>query len=153
MVIDIVWIVDNYVDKLLISLWYQNDITFRTRSLSSIFTWQNIDLDYCKCQVILLYIPHSCIASSIFTWHVSYNPSCKNVHYPSYIKKHTIILYYYSMFIIWSQGHSLHYRLDAAFHLSGYVFHSHLPYIFHYFHIFFIFFTTFYFDTHFDKTQ
>ena len=100
----------------MISLWYQNDITFRTRSLSSIFTWQNIDLDYRKCQVILLDILHSSIASSIFTWQNILYPSCKNAEYPSY----NDISHYYIV------GGILHYKTFVRLWNQGYVFNSHV---------------------------
>ena len=84
--------------------------------------------------------------------------SCKNVHYPSCPKKHTIILYYYSIF--W-QGRSLHFRNHSYFWNPGYVFHPHVN---HQIsppsnHKLYQIYTQFipniqiYFDTHFDKTQ
>ena len=51
MVIDIVRIVDNYVDKLLITF---DNIEVELENVSSIFALQYIKLDYCKCKAFLL---------------------------------------------------------------------------------------------------
>lgn len=70
-------------------------------------------------------------------------------------QKHTIILYYYSIFSIApgvaSWGGGLHYVHCTAAQLRGHVFHSHVPYTSHTFpHTFF---TTFHFDTNFEQPQ
>ena len=51
MVIDIIEIVDNYVDKLLITF---DNIEVEHRNVSSVFTLQNSKLDHCKCKAFLL---------------------------------------------------------------------------------------------------
>ena len=49
-------------------------------------------------------------------------PTCKNVQYPSYTKKHTIILYYYWMFRC---GVYLHFQKRQSLPQGGDVFNSH----------------------------
>ena len=50
------------------------------------------------------------------------DPTCKNVQYPSYTKKHTIILYYYCMF---QYGGVFTLYLIGALPQGGDVFNSH----------------------------
>ena len=102
------------------------------------------NLEYRKCKVFLLYI-----------YPIFKLQKCTISNLP---QKHTIILYYYSIF--W-QGHSLHFRNHSYFWNPGYVFHPHVN---HQIsppsnHKLYQIYTQFipniqiYFNTHFDKTQ
>ena len=80
------------------------------------------------CQVFLLYIwdgYHTGILQSVKYFYLtdSCYPTCKNTQYPSYTKKHTIILYYYCMSTIRVY---LHFHKRQSFPQGGDEFNSHV---------------------------
>ena len=130
MVIYIMENVDNYVDK----LW----ITFLTRN-----TYRTISsLDISQCDILYQTgLLDYWINASVKHYHFTDSQylSCKNVENTSCIKKYIIILYYYGMFFMPVQGHSLHFRTNVRLPERAYLLFPHLDHHFE-------------FDTEFGKT-
>ena len=100
-------------------MWISVWITFNKNSNDYYYCFSNLPRIMPCVYLHTPCAPYLCIVTAHYP---ACYPTCKNVQYPSYTKKHTIILYNYGMFTIRVY---LHFQKRQSLPQGGDVFNSH----------------------------